>query len=113
MSQLCIEKNATCVYNLSDYTLSEPEMSLLNKGLKFCPTPPKPDSGILIRDIESFFRSSSIKLHFSNLAEKDKTATLPDTGPVCTILIYAPKTAFHHPALKPKSRWNAPGPPPP
>ena len=110
-SELCSEKNATGIYNLSSYTLSEPEQSLLNKGLKFCPTPPKPDIGILVRDLDNFFRNSAIKLHFSHLSEKDENSQLSDPGTDNTLASSAPNQAFHHPDLRPKSRWNPPVPP--
>ena len=112
-SEIGIPRNVDGVFNLSDYNLSESEISLLNKGLKFCPTPPLPDIGMLVRDTEKFFRTASIKLHFHNLANKP-TNSQSDT--VAQTLsdepdLRSPIQAFSHPDLKPKSKWNAPVPP--
>ena len=54
------------VVNLSDYKLEKNELSVLGKGLKFCPTPPKYCHGAMKESIDKFFRSASLKLFFSN-----------------------------------------------
>jgi hypothetical protein len=40
------------VVNLSDHVLTKDEYSVLTKGLKFCPTPNKPDPGELKQDLD-------------------------------------------------------------
>ena len=115
MSEIGIPRSNDGIYNLSKYTLSDSEIGLLNKGLKFCPTPPLPDIGLLVRDTERFFRSAAIKLYFQNLSQKDKTDTSisdPDQYSQSANNITSPPTeAYSHPDLKPKSKWNAPVPP--
>ena len=53
------------VVNLSDCPLSEACMSLLRKGLKFCPTPPAPAMGDLRRDMDDFHRRVKLCAHFN------------------------------------------------
>ena len=112
-SEIGIPRNVDGLFNLSDYTLSESDISLLNKGLKYCPTPPLPDIGTLVRDTEKFFRTAAIKLHFHNLSTKEDNSTSASvTQPQAEDTdIRSPVDAFSHPDLKPKSKWNAPVPP--
>ena len=44
------KSNDRSVVNLSKYRLSVPELSVLRKGLTFCPTPGEPDMGEFRRD---------------------------------------------------------------
>ena len=57
-------KDQTGVVNLSDYVLSKSELSLLERGLSFCPTPGEPDMGQLRRDLDTFHRNLRIKTFF-------------------------------------------------
>ena len=50
------------VFNISDYKCDNIELSVLGKGLKFCPTPPKYCHGQMKESIDKFFRSCSLKL---------------------------------------------------
>ena len=59
-SNISTPKITTPVYNISKYNLTDPEKSLLGKGLKFCPTPPKADLGDICHDIDHFFRSANL-----------------------------------------------------
>lgn len=59
------------VINISDYELSESEISLLRKGTTFVPTPPKPIMSALYHDLSDFFRRLRLKLHFSNTEKQD------------------------------------------
>ena len=52
------------VLNLSDHDLSTDELSLLERGLNFCPTPGEPHLGDLRRDLDSFHRRLKIKSFF-------------------------------------------------
>ena len=54
----------TAVVNLSDANLTEHQISLLSKGLNFCPTPGAADMGELRRDLDSFHRKLKFKAHF-------------------------------------------------
>jgi len=44
------------VVNLSSWTLTEAESSLLSKGLSFCPTPAEVDTYALKKDVLEFIR---------------------------------------------------------
>ena len=45
-----------CIVNLSDFNLSEHHISLLNRGLKFCPTPGPPNPGEMREDMDRVHR---------------------------------------------------------
>ena len=61
------------VINLSDHMLTVPQREILNKGLKFCPTPGEAQMGDLRRDLDKYHRSLRLKSHF-----KDDTAKATD-----------------------------------
>ena len=52
------------VINISD--LSGPQLEILNRGLKFCPTPGEARMGALRRDLDRYHRSLRLKNHFKN-----------------------------------------------
>ena len=52
---------------MSSFKLNEHHISLLSKGLSFCPTPGEPDIGEIRRDMDEFHRKVLLKSHF----EKD------------------------------------------
>ena len=54
------------VVNLSKQQLTLNEITILGKGLKFCPTPNLHNHGPLKENIDSFFRSVSLELFFLN-----------------------------------------------
>ncbi|XP_073412618.1 uncharacterized protein [Dendrobates tinctorius] len=56
-------KPTNSVFNISSYTLSPLELSVLQKGLSFCPTPPW-DKFQLSQDLQNFFRKIRLKTHF-------------------------------------------------
>ena len=49
-----------CVVNLSSFALSDIEINLLNRGLKFVPTPAKPNKARLLTDLKTFIRKVRI-----------------------------------------------------
>ncbi|KAM5182215.1 uncharacterized protein ACMZJ9_002590 [Mantella aurantiaca] len=53
------------IVNLSDYKPSDPEISVLSKGLTFCPTT-KLDHIQVLSDMENFFRRLRLKEYFHN-----------------------------------------------
>ena len=59
--------------NLSARILNEHEISLLSKGLKFCPTPRELDRSEIKRDLEAFGRRMRLKWHF-----RDEEDTIPN-----------------------------------
>ena len=54
------------VINLSDESLSEAQVSALEKGLTFCPTPGPPNKSQIWLDFKDFYRRLSLKYHFYN-----------------------------------------------
>ncbi len=63
--------SAKLVVNLSKYHLSQDQISLLEKGLKFCPTPDEPNLGELRGDLDKFHLSLKRKSFFHNDSDSD------------------------------------------
>lgn len=60
------------VINLSNRTLDPDELSLLQKGLSFCPTPGEPKMGDLVRDLDHFHDTIRWQYYFrDNPTEMD------------------------------------------
>ena len=57
------------VVNLSRRELSEEDVSLLSKGLKFSPTPTHIDNAKLKEDLEAYKRRMRLRWHFRNNEE--------------------------------------------
>ncbi len=70
-------KNERSVINLSSYVLSEIERSVLQKGLKFAPTPGEPDMNEILDDLRFFFRRMTLKAYFHESNNEDKTNFQP------------------------------------
>ena len=68
-------KRSRCVINLSDRNLTETEIDILEKGLKFCPTPGEPNMYDIHKDLRSFFRRMRLKAHFSEDPEESPPTT--------------------------------------
>ena len=72
-----ISDGAPKVINLSDYDPSPDEISLLKRGLKFCPTPEKPDLLNLEVDIAELLRKVELVNYFSTFKDtSDKEEVL-------------------------------------
>ena len=84
------------VVNLSDRTLDIKTLSVLGKGLKFCPTPPLFDHGKLKESIDKFFRSASLKLFFE---DKESPEDIINTS-------FLNDEPFEHKDLKLPSKFN-------
>ena len=54
-------KATETIYNISSTKLIESEMSLLNKGLNFCPATKKPNKEKLLEDLHFFCRKFKLK----------------------------------------------------
>ena len=61
--------NSAAVVNLSGRNLSQSEISLLSKGLKFISTPKSINMSEIKEDLEKFGRNLRLKLHFRNNVE--------------------------------------------
>ena len=68
-------ENYCGVLNLSKHKLSNTEIRVLSKGLKFCPTLPVIDYGKLKESIDHFFRSLSLHIYFSENNENNNPET--------------------------------------
>ena len=86
------------IVNLSNYTLQDAEISVLSKGLGFCPTPGTPDIGDIIQDLDSFKRKTRIELFFTDPNQGSKTESIHSGGP------------FEHRSFKLNSTFNPVGP---
>ena len=65
------QNNDRYIKNLSDTALTDHDITLLSKGLKFIPTPPKPDShNSLIKDFNNFTRNMRLKFLFADRNSK-------------------------------------------
>ncbi len=102
------------VVNLSSYQLSKPELSLLSKGLKFCPTPPKFDPGIIKADIDKFFLSVKRYLHFDdqkrNLTDSSSESETDSDSLTDSYRDSTDPPPFQHQKLIIKSSWDPPHP---
>jgi len=100
------------VINLSSFQLTPAMISLLAKGLNFCPTPGEPDRYMLRRDLDKFHVTLRRKLFFSR--------SFDSTLPLDTILddsLLDPQSSnqvgpFEHFKFKNLSTWCPKGPPP-
>ena len=84
------------VVNLSEISLTKPQISALEKGLTFCPSPRyDPDLSVIWRDIKEFQRKMELKKFFSeNPSDSDDPNEL-DNDPILK--------RFKHP-----SKWKPP-----
>ena len=82
------------IVNLSSYTLTKSETSVLSKGLGFCPTPGAPDIGNIIQDLDAYKRKTRLNLFFSGSNQDSKEQNTKSWVP------------FEHKSLKLKSTFN-------
>ena len=59
------------VLNLSNIDLTPDQLSLLSRGLKFCPTPGPLDPGTCRQDLDDLHRRLRLKQHFSSYDDED------------------------------------------
>ena len=86
------------IVNLSSHSLTDTEISVLSKGLDFCPTPGAPDIGNIIQDLDAFKRRTRLQLFFSG-SNQDPTERYTQSG-----------VPFEHKSFKLKSSFNPVGP---
>ncbi|CAJ0943741.1 unnamed protein product [Ranitomeya imitator] len=65
-SQNSVTGRDMLVYNISSYNLSPPELTVLQKGLSFCPTPSFREFQ-LDQELQRFFRNLRLKAHFATV----------------------------------------------
>ena len=97
------------VVNLSSFILNEEHISLLQRGLKFCPTPPAPDEGQLREDLDRYHTRLRQIAFFDNIESNNVSttsfinlATPPSINPMASF------EPFKHLNFKLKSNWRAP-----
>ena len=73
------------VVNLSRHELTQEEISVLSKGIKFCPTPGPPDPGAQREDMNNLHRRLRQIAFYEDL-ENNLPASSQSTGPAATIL---------------------------
>ena len=98
-------KRNKCVVNLSTRVLSEIEMNVLEKGLKFCPTPGEPDLYNIQKDLRDFFRRMRLRAFFHD------NETTPTPSQSNLITNYISQTEVNESQIdlrkfKPKSTWE-------
>ena len=69
------------IVNLSNYSLTNTEISVLSKGLGFYPTPGAPDIGNIIQDLKDFKRKTRLQLFFSGTTENSLEESIQSGGP--------------------------------
>ena len=70
-----------CIVNLSNYNLTNAEISVLSKELVFCPTPGAPDIGNIIEDLDTFKRRTRLQLFFSGSNQDPPGSDTQSGGP--------------------------------
>ena len=67
------------IVNLSNYTLTHTDITVLLKGLGFCPTPGASDIGNTIHDLDVFKRKTRLHLFFSEY-NQDSSERITQSG---------------------------------
>ena len=104
------DSNLEPVINLSSFQLTPAMISLLSKGLNFCPTPSTPDRSELRRDLDKFHTSLRRKQFFERgiLSTQDLNST--DTTLTSTPLDEEEVGPFDHFKFRKPSSWSPQGP---
>ena len=100
------------VVNLSNRPLTQHEITLLQRGLKFCPTPACPDPGEGRADLDALHRRLRLMSFYEERPPTlNETSVSQDVGPSNNNQLLSNK-AFKHSKFKLKSTWRGPvGPP--
>ena len=100
------------VVNLSTFQLSDKHISLLQRGLKFCPTPPAPNAGQLREDMDRFHTRMRQIAFFDNIEnDSSSTTSFINTTPTAAINPMASTVPFKNLNFKLKSSWRVPNGP--
>ena len=100
------------IINLSNHSLSEAEINLLSKGLKFCPIAPQIDQLQLKEDLKDFCRRMTLKAHFAKVHPAPSTpqqTTPTNTHTITHTDTNTPQLTLPTPQLtlpKPKNTWT-------
>ena len=106
---------ASPVVNLSGFQLTQPQVSVLSKGLNFCPTPGEPDFGEIRRDLDKLHRDMRRTQFFNDQKfVQDQNPTIPvipNGNPDPKNDHLNSNVPFKHYKFKKPSTWEPPGPP--
>ena len=94
------------VINYSLVLLNENHISLLAKGLKFCPTPGLPNMGELSADLDKLHKQMRWTAFFKN--PEDSPESIEDPGPLPDSPNSHSFEAFQHYKFKLKSKSKGP-----
>jgi len=109
MNSTVFNSNDRSVVNLSSSHLSEHHISLLQRGLKFCPTPPAPNAGQLREDMDRFHTRLRQIAYFDTMASNlNQSTSFISNTPVVPINPMASIEPFKHLKFKLKSNWRVP-----
>jgi len=98
------DASSASVINLSSFQLTPPMLSLLSKGLNFCPTPGEPDVHSLRQDLDKFHVSLRRTQHFSKQVSSDNTLDITSMSFLDTPVGNEP-VAFDHYQFRNPSTW--------
>ena len=93
------------VVNLSNRQLTEPEILILQRGMKFCPTPGEPDLSELHEDLDKLHVRLKQYLYFYKLPTPEDITLTQDISVTPTL---DPHQPFKHPKFKLPSAWIPP-----
>ena len=103
------------VINLSTFTLTRDHISLLSKGLTFCPTPREPNLSSTRADMDKFHRQMRLRHYFqkdSNFSQSFIPTQSTDPNPLDLLNSQKDEWSFDDPKFRSKSKWKPPPGPP-
>ena len=103
------------VINLSSFKLTGDHISLLTKGMTFCPTPGEPDLSSTRADLDHFHRQLRIRHHFdknNDIFHSFSQSTTTEPDPLSALITQQQDESFDHPKFREKSKWRPPPGPP-
>ena len=99
------------VVNLSDHTLSNAQLSVLGRGLNFCPSPGEPKLADLYQDLDKFHLQSRRKCFFYKNTPSTSDAPVAPSGGNPNRDSWAASSAFEHRKFRDPSTWEPRGTP--
>jgi len=105
-----ITHSESSVINLSSFPLTKPMVSILSKGLNFCPTPGEPNAFELRQDLDKFHVSLRRKQFFSKKIDLDDSTSSILNFSCSFNSLCRDDGPFNHQKFRNPSKWNPPGP---
>ena len=97
------------VVNLSNKHLSTAQMSLLSKGLNFCPTPHESNLGTIRQDFEKFHKVYNVTVYSDSTADNPLRILVAQTR-IQVTMVTTKLHPLNIPVSKKMSQWNPTGP---